>query len=137
MKHFLRFLAVFLVLGGSGGAFFGCFGGPGVEPPFSGEGTGNAPPPGLGDGFSPATGGGGAGEEQAADSRDSEQAPEPGATGEPANEVDTGGFAPTSAVGDGGVPADAGDGGGVSEGDAGDAGDPGDAGWVQEAFFFE
>jgi hypothetical protein len=133
MKRTLQFLALFLVLGLPGRALPGCFGGPGVEPPFSAETGGNAPP-GSDNSYSVPTGGGEG--EKAVDGRGGEAGPE--AQGEPAADVDGNGsgYVPPAVTGDGGVPLDGGDDLGFSE-DAGDTGDAGDAGRVQDELFFE
>ena len=155
MRSYLRFIFLFLAWIASGWISFGCFGGPGVEPPFSAESDGQGRPGPLDNDFAPRAG-----------ATDGE--PIPGKTGatdrepifgsddvapEPSDQdreqwydhdegpttggdATSGGYTSKGAVGDGGVPVDAGDGGALSH-DAGDGGDWGDAERVQREAFFE
>ena len=138
MKRPRRICALFLALVLPVLLFSGCFGGPGVEPPFSSE-TGDTPPLGPENDYAGPAGGeqdGVVDGEQGADDRDSEQpAPVPGSegAGEPAADTSDNDLTPTGLVGgDGGVLPDAED-AGVESAEAG----TGDAGWVQDELFFE
>ncbi len=140
-----RILFLLLAWIASGWLVCGCYGGPGVEPPFSGESGGEVPSGSLDDGFSPATGepgsgpmsgGEGEGETSAPDGQGGETWSDGREQSAADGDDNTGGFVPASVVGDAGVSADGGDGGdGLS--DAGDAGDPSETEWVQDEMFFE
>ena len=144
MKGLQRIVLVLLVLVAPGWGLTGCFGGPGVEPPFSSESGGEAPP-GSYDDLSPTVSEDGdpansweTDGDSTLDGEGTASGPTQGGepTGGAEGAADNGGLVPSTSMGDAGVKADECDGGEASMG-AADAGDAGDAEWLQDEAVFE